>query len=206
MVEMIELFKKFTLDKGSKTALHIQLYRKLKRLIEDGILLPDFRLPSVRRLSAILDVNPVTVVTAYKNLENEGLIYSKAGSGTYVANIPYSPYNRKIKSNNPLPDELYFHDDITLINNGQIKVNENTIDFASATPAPDLFPVEDFKVVLNDVLERDKGNAFSYQDSQGYFPIRESIARILHNYKIECNPCNIQLISGGQQGINIISN
>jgi len=36
-------------------------------------------------------------------------------------------------------------------------------------PKSSLFPVENFKLVLNEVLDRDRGNAFDYQDSQGYY-------------------------------------
>jgi hypothetical protein len=50
-----------------------------------------------------------------------------------------------------ITDELYQYDDVPVITNGQIKINAGTIDFASATPTSDLFPVEDFKIVLNEV-------------------------------------------------------
>jgi len=49
---------------------------------------------------------------------------------------------------NIILDELYQSDDLNLINNGHIKINENTINFASATPKSSLFPVENFKLVF----------------------------------------------------------
>lgn len=200
----MEIFDTMLLDKESTIPLYIQLYDKLKNLITEGILLPDFRLPSIRQLSKKLDINQVTVVSAIKKLENEGFVYSLPGSGTYVSNtLPL--INSKQVLNNNILDELYQTDDISLITNGQIKIKDNTVNFASATPTPDLFPVEDFKIVLNEVLERDRGNAFGYQDSQGFYPIRESIAEILKQFEINSSPENIQVISGAQQGIDIIS-
>jgi len=65
--------------------------------------------------------------------------------------------------------------------------------------------VENFKLVLNEVLDRDRGNAFDYQDSQGYYPLRSSVRILLEKRKIACHEENIQIISGAQQGIDIIA-
>lgn len=202
---MLELFKTLKLDKSSKTALYLQLYNKIKALIQDGTLSQDFRLPSIRYLSDILEVNQVTIVSAFKMLERDSYVYSRPGSGIYVANIFTLPGSSNKGDSGIILDELYQSDDLSLINSGQININDNTVNFASATPTPDLFPVEDFKLVLNEVLERDKGNAFSYQDSLGFSPLRESIMGILKNYNIVCTANDIQIISGAQQGIDIIS-
>ncbi|MCR4437145.1 MAG: PLP-dependent aminotransferase family protein [Clostridiales bacterium] len=202
---MLELFKSIRLDKEDKIPLYTQLYGKIKEMINEGILCADFRLPSVRRLADALHVNRVTVVSAYRQLESEGLVYSKPGSGTYVENAPALTGRSAGKDPDVFLDELYQQDDLSLISNGQIKIDDKTINFASATPTPDLFPVEDFKLVLNEVLERDKGNAFGYQDSQGFYPIRESIYKVLENKIQGVSPESIQVISGAQQGIDIIS-
>lgn len=205
MKNKFELFDSILIDKTGKTPLYLQLYEKLKGIIVDGILCPDFRLPSIRQLSDIMGINKVTVVSAFKELENEGYVYSKPGSGTYVSEVLPLCKNKVLLDSFPVLDELYQQDDIFLINNGRIKITESMVNFASATPTPDLFPVEDFKCALNEVLERDRGNAFGYQDSQGFYPIRESILNILKKYKINSCPDNIQIISGAQQGIDIIS-
>jgi len=182
----------------------MQLSDKIRDMILSGTLLPDFRLPSIRKLSQALGVNQITVVNAFKRLENEGYIYSKPGSGFFVAE--FFPLSTNCQADDThILDELFQQDDIPLISSGQVRISENTINFASATPTPDLFPVEDFKLALNEVLERDKGNAFGYQESQGFFPLRESMVKILYKNGISCEAENVQIISGAQQGIDIIS-
>ena len=84
-------------------------------------------------------------------------------------------------------------------------MTKDTINFASISPSTDLFPVESFKSIVNEILERDKGNAFSYQESQGYEKLRESIADCLKSYGIFTTEDKIQVISGAQQGIDILS-
>ncbi|MCX7749846.1 MAG: PLP-dependent aminotransferase family protein [Clostridia bacterium] len=202
---MEHIFHSIKLSKDSKNPLYTQLYEKIKEMIVHGVLAAGTRLPSVRQLAGSLGINQITVVSAYRMLENNKYAFSKPGSGTYVAKMlplirPRTPENESM-----LTDELYHQDDISLIHNGQIKINKDTVNFASATPNPDLFPVEDFKQALNEVLDRDKGNAFGYQESQGFYPLRESIAKILHQSKIPCSADMLQIISGAQQGIDIIS-
>ncbi|MFF0577540.1 PLP-dependent aminotransferase family protein [Streptosporangium saharense] len=65
------------------------LYRKLAdaltRAVEDGLLLPDDRLPSERGLGEALQVSRATVVAAYQELRGAGLLSSRQGSGTRIA-------------------------------------------------------------------------------------------------------------------------
>lgn len=46
---------------------------------------------------------------------------------------------------------------------------------------------------------------FRYLDSMGYFPLREILCEYLKEYTIHASAENIQIISGAQQGIDIIS-
>ena len=202
---MLEAFSSIKLSKNGDSPLNSQLYDKLKLLVESGILLPDVKLPSVRSMSQMLEINQVTVVTAFNRLENEGYIYKKPGSGTFVADMTLKPANSAGAPPGPLQDELYLQDEYSSMNSSIIKLDQSTVNFASATPTPDLFPVDNFKIVLNEVLERDKGNAFSYQDSQGFYPLRQSVAALLKNTGLDFPLDNIQIISGAQQGLDLIS-
>lgn len=198
-------FGSIKISRDFTTPLYIQLYTSIKEMIARGILPPGTRLPSVRKASEGLGVNLVTAVSAYKKLEREGFIQSKPGSGTFVSDDVLLLTNTgNTKDASFIQDEVYPHEDTAFLNN-QISITENTINFASATPSPDLFPVDDFKTVMNEVLDRDKGNAFGYQESLGFYPLRESIVGILRRQGINCTPDEIHVISGAQQGIDIIS-
>ena len=75
-------FENFIMADGSPIYLQILLY--IKRGIIAGIILDGDELPSRRVLSALLGVNPNTVQKAYKLLEEEGLIASRAGAKSCV--------------------------------------------------------------------------------------------------------------------------
>ena len=182
------------LNKESDTPLYIQLYEQFKILIEENQLEKD-KLPSIRSLAKSLGVNNVTVVSAYKLLEQEGYVYSIKGSGTYIKKIPSTE------------EMSYIEDgDIELMTSGILPITKDSINLASMSPTPDLFPIEEFKHALIEVLDRDGGHAFLYPEITGYGPLRESISKFLvENYKIEVDKDQILITSGGQQGLDIIS-
>ncbi|GAA1490165.1 GntR family transcriptional regulator [Brachybacterium sacelli] len=70
-----------------------QIRDRITGLITTGALARGDRLPSVRQLATDLQVAPGTVAKAYRALESDGLIVSRAGSGTRVSDqaSPVSP-------------------------------------------------------------------------------------------------------------------
>jgi len=208
------------LDKSSTIPMYLQVANKIEALIKSSTLKVGDKLPPIRKLSNELEVNNVTIVNAYKQLEINGYVNAIKGSGYYVAeqdNI-YMSYdisassanNRGINSENLDSNNTYvaspnYQEDFKLMSNGQISMSSTTINFASATPDPGIFPFEAFKSALNEVLDRDKGYAFGYQESNGYEPLRSSLCDyFLHEYGINATPDSIQIVSGAQQGIDII--
>lgn len=77
----------FDIDLMSRTPIYEQLYNKIIELIIKGVLTENSQLPSIRTLAKELSVNPNTVVKAYNQLENDGIIYSLTGRGSFVAKV-----------------------------------------------------------------------------------------------------------------------
>lgn len=75
---------RLVLDAGSDLPLYAQLARQLREAVVSGGWDPARPLPSVRTLVALLRVNPQTVLRAYRELEEEGLIERRQGQGTFV--------------------------------------------------------------------------------------------------------------------------
>ena len=67
------------------------LYRQVTDRIRDAIASGELRagepLPSIRELAASLDVSVITIKRAYQDLEAEGLIRSRQGLGSFVADV-----------------------------------------------------------------------------------------------------------------------
>ena len=75
------------IDPRSPTPLYAQIATRIRVGIAAGELSPGEALPSVRSLAAQLRINPATVVQAYRDLESEGLVSTKHGSGTFVQEV-----------------------------------------------------------------------------------------------------------------------
>jgi len=88
-----------------------------------------------------------------------------------------------------------------------LKVTEmpDVISFAGGLPAPELFPVERFARACQEVLETDGPAALQYSVTEGYQPLRRWISEYLREtIHVECTPEQILIISGSQQGLDLI--
>ena len=74
-----------------------QLFTQLRQRIASGELAAAAQLPSVRELAAELKVNPLTVAKVFQMLEAEGLVETRRGLGTFVAdgNVTRSQKERR---------------------------------------------------------------------------------------------------------------
>jgi GntR family transcriptional regulator len=72
------------LNPSSGTPLYVQLVEHLKHSIETGAIRAGEQLPSVRRMAEDLLINPNTVVRAYRDLESEGMLDLRHGTGVFV--------------------------------------------------------------------------------------------------------------------------
>lgn len=77
----------YNIDLQSRTPIYEQLCKKITELIMKGELKQNDKLPSVRELAKELGVNPNTVSKAFQMLEHDGIIYSLAGRGSFVAAV-----------------------------------------------------------------------------------------------------------------------
>ena len=75
----------FSTDPSDELPVGLQLTWRLRALIATGGLASGERLPSFRRLAELAGVNVNTVRAVYEGLEGEGLVVSRQGQGTFVA-------------------------------------------------------------------------------------------------------------------------
>ncbi len=75
-------FEQFILEDDGP--IYLQIIRYIKQGIASGTIGNQEEVPSRRALSALLGVNPNTIQKAYKMLEDEGVIVSRAGAKSYT--------------------------------------------------------------------------------------------------------------------------
>lgn len=171
------------------TPKYVQIWRHIKRMIESGEIEDGDKLPPIRTLATTLGVNNVTIINAYKHLQNEGYAQLKIGSGTFAKK---KEMTRNVKKE--------YTDALKKISQDTLK---NLIDFTGETTSSTFFPVEIFKNIINNVLDRDGAQALIYQDILGYQGLRNSINKYFWNNEIDID--DLLIVSGAQQGIDIIA-
>jgi DNA-binding transcriptional regulator YhcF (GntR family) len=79
------------IDRAGEIPIGVQLAWALRARIGDGRLAPGRRLPGLRELAEMLGINANTARAVYQRLEQEGLIDSRQGTGTFVASVAQEP-------------------------------------------------------------------------------------------------------------------
>jgi GntR family transcriptional regulator len=76
-----------SIDPEQRRPIYVQIMDEVRRARVLGTLKAGEVLPSVRQLAAELGVNPNTVKQAYHELEREGVVETRRGQGTYLADV-----------------------------------------------------------------------------------------------------------------------
>jgi len=80
----------------------------------------------------------------------------------------------------------------------------DVISFAGGLPAPEVFPIDEFKRACIKVLEENGAQSLQYSTTDGYLPLRDMIARHSKRYGIEVTADNIIITSGSQQALDLL--
>ena len=70
---------------SSGVPIYLQLMEQIKHAVETGAIRGGEQLPTIRKIAEELAMNPNTAAKAYRELEVEGVIEVRHGSGAYVA-------------------------------------------------------------------------------------------------------------------------
>ncbi|QJA07910.1 PLP-dependent aminotransferase family protein [Romboutsia sp. CE17] len=168
---------KYILEINNSSSKYLQIYNHIKKLIVDKKIKEYEKLPPIRKLAEAICVNNATIVKVYELLEKEGYIYKIVGSGTFASDL-------RCKKNK--------------------KLRKNIIHFDSGNPSTEIFPIDDFKKAINMALSNEGSSIFEYDEGLGSEELRENISKYLNDRFIKTNKDNIQIISGAQQGIDIV--
>ncbi|MGL4652076.1 PLP-dependent aminotransferase family protein [Cetobacterium sp.] len=184
---METLFKEFKIENNK--FIYIPLYTFLKEKIERKEL--KNKLPSIRKISNFLNISPNTVAKAYSELEKINYVQSFKGSGFFInSNFLFEKKEKNFILEN---DDFY-------------NVNHSLkIDFINSTPNFSFLPISDIKYAINHILDRDKELALINEGPLGNMELRVAINLSLKNLNISTEIDNIHILSGAQQGIDLIS-
>lgn len=199
---MNSMFNDFKQTEGRP--LYIQLKEYLKRMITNGHLLEHQKLPSTRELSSLLSISRNTVLTAYADLEQEGLIYAVRGKGNFVSHVETfkSPsielnWTEKINKQTSLAEQL------DLMKHG-VSWNKEMISFTSIAPDEKLFDVGNFKKAFLNRMSIEGDIVLNYGYAKGYKPLIEYLLHYMEIKGIDIRNKDILITNGFTEGLDIL--
>jgi GntR family transcriptional regulator len=76
---------KLTISQADRRPMYLQLMEQIRRRVAVGDWVPGQEIPSIRALAASTRVSVITIKRAFLELEREGVIVTRQGRGTFVA-------------------------------------------------------------------------------------------------------------------------
>lgn len=190
--------------KSSKVPLHYQIQEYIRQKISVGEWPTGFKLPSQRTLAQQFEVNRSTVVTAIEELMADGLLETRIGSGTRVANNTWN-----VLASNPPGWEGYVKSgahapNLAMIQEiNQAESDPTIIRLGTGELSPDLLPTEMMKSMM--AMEETSHLELGYVEPKGSLTLREAIRDHLKGKQIEVSPDSILIVSGAVQALQLIA-
>lgn len=193
-------------DKGKKQALYMQIYEQLKELIISGEMEDGILLPPERRLALELGVNRTTILNAYNKLKQEGFIESKVGQGTTVS-------NKVVEKSEILEPtwKQFFNSRLDDMNKTMVGSllpllgKTDVISFALGMADSKLIPDLPFAKLIEATKGEENKNLLSQTPIAGNEEFRETISNHLKKENMSCSMEQVMVLSGSQQGIDLIA-
>lgn len=194
------------------SGLAARLQKSLRQLIVDGGIRQQERLPSTRTLAVDLGVARETIEAVYAQLEAEGFVTRRHGSGTFVSMLESDTLLRAqsgVRREKPEPIIL----EASLSNRGKdIWKRGGVVDqtvalpFAAAMPDVKPFPLEVWRQLTARALREKGSQILMYGEAQGNLALREEIATYIAAHRgVRCNARQIMVLSSSQQALSLVA-
>ena len=200
------------LERNSPTPLYQQLTVKIRLAILEGRLKPDRKLPSSRNMAKSLTISRSTVTQSYEQLESEGYLETRRGSGTYVCHQipdewlksqPIESVTKKTETNYSLSE---YARNLAAIDRLSVGEPSYKINFRYGNPAVKYFPIQEWRKLIARHFHSSTELLNYFPDAAGYFPLRQEIANyLMRSRAVRCTPEQVIIVNGSQQALNLIT-
>ncbi|WP_375443615.1 PLP-dependent aminotransferase family protein [uncultured Fibrella sp.] len=205
------------LDKTMATPLYVQLSEGLGQLIRAGTLSAGQRLPGTRLLASQLDLNRQTIVAAYDDLLAQGILESRAGSGTFVAghmpNLTPQPFTNTQRTqarqsqsptHSPVQQPGYSFEQRTYLKRAAAG-SPSGLRFDDGLPDARLAPLDELSRAYRSYGKWGNPQAhFGYSDTKGHPLLREQVSAHLNETRgLQITVDNVLITRGSIMGIHL---
>jgi GntR family transcriptional regulator/MocR family aminotransferase len=196
-----------SIDKKQGSTIHNQLYDQLKNGVYEGMLRSGERMPSSREMSKEFKISRNTVLQVFEQLTMEGYFEAKTGSGTFISNNVDKFSRSKGRLAHPAQKPEHSTAKPYGLNSafkGHASAFEPVRPFQQSVPLIPEFPFHTWARISAGVLKKMNLLHLSYDDAQGYLPLRKALCDHLRiSRSINCDPENMVVVNGTRQALHL---
>lgn len=184
--------------------IYIQIKNQIKDMILKGMLAKGSKLPSTREVSKVLNVSRNSIVSAYEELEAEGILYSVKGKGTFVNDNDISNSSKwNVDWDNISNDYARLSEKLDIVKT-EIPWEKGIISFKSISPQGELFDVDEFKKAFLNRIALEGHKLLNYGYAQGYKPLIDHLLEYMENKGVDIKNKDIIITNGFTEGLDMI--
>lgn len=192
------------LDPKSDEPIYMQIYLRIKEMINQGMLPQNTKLPSTRELAELLKVSRTSVISAYELLESRGYIYTEKGKGTFIL---YKEVSRKdfcsIQWKRKINSYAKAAENLDIMKQEQI-YKKGMISFKSIAPDETLFDIDELKRSFLNLVSIEEGKIFNYGYARGYKPLIEILMDYMKSKGVMTESKSILITNGFTEAFDLI--
>ena len=181
-----------------------EIAHHLARSIQDGLLKPGERLPSLRALCEDQGTSLMTALAAYRHLEDLGLVEALPRSGYRI--LP-GPLPLPLLQRPPIPrPRLTSYSTARADIIAQVltaTANPSLVPLGFGCPSPSLFPLASLRRLTASLLNTRKDLWASYSTPPGNLELRRQIARRLQARGLDTGPDEILITTGAMEALSL---
>lgn len=191
---------------NDEEALYLQIENYIVSMINSNLLVSNAKLPATRELSKLLGVSRNSVITAYENLEEKGILYTIKGRGTFVSEIKSVNENGwKVSWSKRVNDYGTFSEELDIVKS-EIPWEKNLISFKSISPDGELFDMEEFKKSFLNIISVEGHKILNYGYAKGYKPLIEYLLNYMKTKGVNTKEKDIIITNGFTEGLEMVIN
>src|SRR6516165_2466149 len=175
-----------------------QIVDGIRRQVDDRLLRPGAKLPSIRKFAETYGVSRSTAVEAYDRLVAMGRLEARRGSGFFTTSVREEPALPASNDGRKRNEEL-----VWLIRR-LLEVGEETV-LAGGPWLPNAWMDEmGIRQSLSALARKNGTHLLEYGNPLGYLPLREQFAQMLSELGIAARASQIVLTQGTSQALDLI--
>ncbi|WP_437608326.1 PLP-dependent aminotransferase family protein [Erwinia sp. V71] len=198
------------LNQMTSGALSKRLYDALQNAIQHGAIAPGTRLPASRDLATELGVSRNTVLAAYEQLQSEGYLQTRTGSGTFVSEkLPDSAPAVEASSVKAKTSSLSHY---RLSRRGDRLLSRSRAGahqwgaFMPGVPDVSHFPQDIWRKIERRLHNRLPMASLSYSQHGGYVQLQQALVEYLHVVRsVNCSADQILITAGTHQALDVLA-